>query len=245
MEQATIVTGASSGIGAAIARHVVDRGPVTTLQRSPGPAGTTHRAVDLSDLELAVEAVTEAVHDVWSPPGDGGPGRVVLVHAAATIAPIGFAGEVDADAVLAAVRLNVGAAFAVGQAFLAAVADRSGRRQLCQFTSGAATTVYEGWSSYGPAKAAVDHWVATVAAEQSRRGGVEVVGVSPGVVATAMQEVIRDTDERDFPPVGRFRDLHADGDLRDPDVVADEVWSLLDGDVPTGEAVDLRTRRPG
>lgn len=240
MGQATIVTGASRGIGAAIARRGVDRGPVITLQRTPGPSGTAHRAVDLSEPDRAAAATTAVVDEVAASND-----RVVLVHAAATIAPIGFAGEVDTTAVLDAFRLNVGAAIAVGQAFLAAVAGRPGRRQLCHLTSGAATSVYEGWSCYGPAKAAVDHWVATVAAEQARRGGVEVVGVSPGVVATAMQELIRDTDVHDFPRVDKFRDLHERGDLRDPDQVADEVWALLDGDVPTGEAVDLRTWRPG
>ncbi len=239
--QRTIVTGASGGIGAAIAARASARGPVVTIQRSPGPAGTTHVAADLSDGDRAVAAVDTALGLVDAAAGGSPGGRVVLVHAAATIQPIGFAGEVDTSAVVAAMQLNVVAAIAVGQAFLSAVRGRPGRRQLCQLTSGAAGSVYAGWSTYGPSKAAVDHWVATVAVEQAERGGVEVVGVSPGLVATGMQELIRDTDARDFPRVDKFREAHEAGELRDTDAVAAQTWALLDGDVPTGEAVDLRT----
>ncbi len=235
---ATVVVGGSRGIGAAIARAATARGPVATVQRSPGPPGTSHLAADLLDVRRARAAVGRAVEEVA--PADGPVDHLVVVHAAATIEPIGFAAEVDPDAYARAFDLDVRAAMVVGAAALAALAARPGRRQLVQLTSGAASSTYPGWSAYGPSKAAVDHWVATVAEEQRERGGVEVLAVAPGVVATAMQEVIRATDAHDFPRVEKFRDLHRRGQLRDPDVVAAQLWELLDGPVRSGATVDLR-----
>lgn len=234
----TVVTGASRGIGAAVARAGRERGAVVTIQRTPGPSGTTHVAADLLDPAAARAALRQALDRPAATAVDGD--RIVLVHAAATIAPIGFAAEVDPDAYSRAFDLDVRAAVVVGAAALASLAGRPGRRQVVQLTSGAAGSVYPGWSAYGPAKAAVDHWVAIVGEEQRRRGGVEVLAVAPGVVATEMQEVIRATEVEHFPRVGKFRDLHARGDLRDPDDVAAELWDLLDGVDRSGQVVDLR-----
>ncbi len=165
----------------------------------------------------------------------------MFVHAAATLHPIGFAGEVDASAYRRQVLINSAAPQVLGDAFVRAVADRGVEGRLVMLTSGAASSVYEGWSAYGPAKAAVDHWVRTVGAERDRRGGrCRVLAVAPGVVATAMQEEIRATPEDRFPAVARFHELHEEGELRDPEVTARDIWRLLDRDLPNGEVTDLR-----
>jgi hypothetical protein len=108
-------------------------------------------------------------------------------------------------------------------------------------SSGAARSVYEGWSAYGAGKAALDHWVRTAGAEQERRGGrVRILAVAPGVVETAMQAQIRATDAADFPEVQRFHELAERGELRAPEEAARDVWSLLDRELPNGAVVDLR-----
>ncbi|MEX0834806.1 MAG: hypothetical protein WD010_01855, partial [Nitriliruptor sp.] len=68
---------------------------------------------------------------------------------------------------------------------------------------------------------------------------VRVLAVAPGVVATDMQVAIRATDAADFPNVDRFRDLHASGELADPDDVAARLWRRLD-DPGAGPVTDLR-----
>jgi benzil reductase ((S)-benzoin forming) len=112
---------------------------------------------------------------------------------------------------------------------------------LVIISSGAAHSVYEGWTSYGAGKAAVDQWVRTAGAEQSHRGDrCRVLAVAPGVVATAMQEQIREMPERDFPEVAKFVELHESGALREPETVAREILDLIDRDLPNGAVVDLR-----
>jgi NAD(P)-dependent dehydrogenase (short-subunit alcohol dehydrogenase family) len=109
-------------------------------------------------------------------------------------------------------------------------------------TSGAATSIYPGWSSYGAGKAALDQWVRVVGAEQAERGGASVVAVAPGVVATDMQSEIRSVDSGDFPRVHKFRDLHASGDLTEPDEAARRFWEVLEAGTDPGEVIDLRDR---
>lgn len=234
MTSLVVVTGASRGIGRAVAAAAPAGSRVVDVSRS-GADGVEHLPADLADPG-AWGQVAAAVAEIVS---ETAPERAVLIHAAGTLAPIGFAGEVDGDAYARAVVLNSAAGQVLGDAFLRAT-GAVGRREIVMLTSGAATTPYEGWSSYNAGKAALDHWVRTVGAEQRRRGGATVVAVAPGVVATAMQEQIRATDAHDFPRVGKFVDLHEQGRLADPDTVARQLWAVLDGELESGAVLDLR-----
>lgn len=231
------ISGASGGIGAAMAASVPwDGARVVDISRS-GAEGLDHVEADLADPSswAGVAATFEE-----SLSGFTG-GVAVFVHAAGTIDPMGFAAEVDATAYERNVLLNSAAPQALGRAFVAAAAGRPGRRHVVMLTSGAAKSVYPGWSSYGAGKAAVDQWVRDVGAEQDIRGGVRIVAVAPGTVDTGMQARIRETPEEAFPQRQKFLDLHQEGKLTDPAKVAAQVWALLDdGDVENGAVVDLR-----
>ena len=168
--------------------------------------------------------------------------RVVFFHAAGTLTPIGFAGEVVPAAYRRNVLVNSAAPQVLGDAFLRAAQTTRARCDLVFISSGAAHSIYEGWTSYGAGKAAVDQWTRTAGAEQARRGGrCRVLAVAPGVVATAMQEEIRRTAARNFPQVSRFLELHKTGALREPDEAAREIWALLARDFQNGAVLDLRT----
>lgn len=232
-----IVTGASRGFGHAVADTVPFPATVVDISRS-GPAGDgiEHLAADLADpgsWQQVGDAVTRLVRRF-----DGQ--RIVLVHAAGTLAPIGYAAEVEPETYARNVVLNSAAGQVLGARFLAAVGGLHGRRELVLVTSGAAGRAYRGWSAYGAGKAALDQWVRSVGAEQADRGGVGVYAVSPGVVATGMQAEIRRTSARDFPDVERFRTLHERGDLLDPHEVARQLWTVLDRGLEPGAVIDLR-----
>jgi len=237
------ISGASSGIGAALAATVPWRdATVVDISRSGGTPGTEHLPADLADPDAW--SLVEAHFLARLARADAG--RAVFVHNAGTLDPMGPAGAVDSRAYAANVLLNAAAPQVLGHAFLRAVADFPGEAQLYLLTSGAATKPYPGWSSYCGAKAGVDHWVRTVGEEQRARAAAglpacRVVAVAPGVVATPMQEQVRATDPSLFPAVTRFRSLHDAGELRDPADAARQLWSLADRDLDHGAVVDLRT----
>ena len=230
------ISGASSGIGLAMARSVPwpDARVIDISRR--GAKGLVHHAADLAD-----PAAWPGVRSLFAREVKGFDGeRVVFVHSAGSIEPMGFAGEVDALAYTRQVLLNAAAPQVLGEAFLAAARDTSAACFLLNIGSGAACNPYRGWSAYCAGKAAMDHWVRTVGAEQGERGGAQVLSIAPGIVATAMQEQIRATDAEDFPDADRFRALHRDGALRAPDDAALDLWASIDRNLPNGSVVDLR-----
>lgn len=239
------VSGATSGIGLAIARSVpFSPARVIDASRRGAPPDAASPAVHLA-ADLATPAgwdVLAACFERELAAFDGE--RAVFFHNAGTLDPIGFAGEVDARAYRANVLLNSAAPQILGDAFLRAARSTRARCDLVMVSSGAARSVYEGWSSYCAGKAAMDQWTRTVGAEQARRGGRgRVIAVAPGVVATEMQAQIRRTAEHDFPDVARFHGLLSEGALRSPDEVARDLWSLvLDDAIENGAVLDLRTR---
>ncbi len=230
------ITGASSGIGAALARTVPwEDARVIGVSRRVPPVGE-HLPTDLADPSSWERLGSSFRQELAGFEGD----HVVFIHAAGTLEPIGFVGEVDSPAYQQNVLLNSAAPQVLGQLFLAAVRDVSADRHLLMLTSGAATRVYPGWSSYGAGKAAIDQWVRDVGAEQDIRGGVKVLAVAPGTVDTGMQARLRDTDEENFPKRQKFVDLHQSGQLSEPDQVGLQLWALLDRDLDNGSVLDLR-----
>jgi benzil reductase ((S)-benzoin forming) len=231
------ISGASSGIGRALAETVPwDDTRIIDVSRS-GADGLEYVKADLSDphdWSLVHDSLTSEVAEF-----DGD--RAAFIHCAATLEPIGFAGEVDPKAYAAQVVLNSASPQVIGDMFIRAVEPLDIDADFVVLTSGAATSVYEGWSAYGAGKAAVDHWVRIAGAERRARGSrLRVLAIAPGVVATPMQDYIRTMSEERFPRVERFVDLHEGGDLRDPHDAARAIWRLLDGSVENGAVLDLR-----
>ncbi len=231
------ITGASGGIGQALVETVPwSDANVAGIGRRPA-RGARHLAADLSDPASWAVVGDDMTREVAGFVGE----RVIFIQAAGTLEPIGFAGEVDADAYRRNVLLNSAAFQVLGGYFLAATASLGNtRRQMLILGSGAAHSVYPGWSSYGAAKAAVDQWVRDVGAEQEIRGGAEVLSVAPGTVDTPMQAAIREVGDRDFSQRGKFVDLHQSGALSDPVDVARSIWDLLSQGRRSGSVLDLR-----
>ena len=202
-----------------------------------GAPGLEHFQADLSRPES-----WSAVAELFAKELDGYEGEhVVFVHSAGTLEPMGFSGEIDPAGYARQVLLNSAAPQVLGDAFLRAARSCKAPCTLLFIGSGAATTVYEGWSAYCAGKAAVDHWVRTVGAEQERRGGhCRLLAVAPGLVETAMQEQIRAVTEEVFPQAERFRELSRQGAMRSPDAAARDLWDLVCEGRPNGSVLDLR-----
>ncbi|MGD2044135.1 MAG: SDR family NAD(P)-dependent oxidoreductase, partial [Acidimicrobiia bacterium] len=182
MSDLVFITGASSGLGRALADTTPFPATVVDISRSGPPEDTAieHITADLSRPEEwpgVGEEFKRLINEL-------APGRIVFIHAAGTLTPIGFAGEVDTEAYAANVVLNSAAGQVLGHLLLQAVAGRDASVDLVMISSGAASSVYAGWSSYGAGKAALDQWVRNVGLEQKERGGARVCAIAPGVVAT-------------------------------------------------------------
>jgi benzil reductase ((S)-benzoin forming) len=237
------ISGASAGIGAALAVSTpYADARVIDLSRRGGVV--EHFAADLADPADWVRVEEHFAAELAGFDGE----RVIFVHNAGTVVPIGPAATVDAAAYAKAVLLNSAAPQVLGRAFLRATAGLDCERHLVMLSSGAATKAYPGWSAYNAGKAAVEHWVRSVgleeaAVERESAGAVKgcrVIAVAPGVVDTAMQGEIRAVDEQAFPAVERFRELKRSGGLITPEEAAAGLWAVIEAQYPTGSVLDLR-----
>ena len=235
-----VITGASRGIGAAIAVAAASAGAtVAGCNRSASSSAASHELIaDLSEPESwgAFARWYDGLVDELSPQ------RCVVVHNAATLTPIGFAGEIDPAGYQANVLLNSAAPQVLGSAVIATATRAQVPTVLVQLSSGAGRSPYAGWSSYCASKAAVDMWVRSVGLEQATRGDlVRVLAIAPGVVATEMQAEIRASEGSAFPDVGRFQSMHAEGNLSDPGEVGARIWNYATSDTwDNGAVADLR-----
>jgi len=184
-----LITGASTGIGAEAVRLFCKVGArVAATARSAdkltalaSETGALALPCDVSDFAAmqAAFAAAEAAHG----PTD------ILINNAAVIDPIAMLAEADPAAWGALIDINVkGVFYGMRLAMPGMLARGSGT--ILTLSSGAAHNALEGWSGYCTSKAAAA--MLTRAAHREGAGrGLRVMGLSPGTVATPMQEAIR------------------------------------------------------
>jgi len=230
------ISGASAGLGAALAATIPFDADLVDISRRGGTPGAFHVAADLADPASWPVVADDFDRRLSTFDGD----TVVFIHNAGTLVPLGSAGRVDSEEYTRNVLLNSASAQVLGQAFLQAVAGKPYHQHLIMVSSGAAKNPHEGESSYCAGKAAIDQWVRTVGLEQDRRSpSCRVISVSPGAVDTDMQAELRASTEEQVPDAQRFRELDALGLLAKPEDVARSIWSLLDRDLPNGTVLHI------
>lgn len=221
-DRVAVITGASRGLGAGMARFFLDRGlRVAVCARTRPPfddnAHSLARALDVTDQAGVASFCTETVErfgriDVW-------------INNAGLLAPIGPLRKNDPAEFARHIAVNVVGTFHGSQAFIRHLHDRGGDGVLVNISSGAARNAYAGWSAYCAGKAAVDRMSESIALEENRHG-LRVHAVAPGVIDTDMQDMIRQCDPSQFPQVQKFVDLKNNDNFSTPDFVAEGILKL-------------------
>jgi NAD(P)-dependent dehydrogenase (short-subunit alcohol dehydrogenase family) len=193
-----IVTGASRGLGLALARALARRAWALILD-ARGPAALEAAARELGEL-TAVAAIPGDVTDdrhrraLLHAAGD----RIdLLVNNASALGPSPRPGlaEYSLAELERVYRVNVIAPLALAQLVLPRMPD-GGR--IVNVTSDAAVEPYEGWGGYGSSKAALEQCSAILAAEHP---ALKIYAVDPGDMRTQMhQDAFPGEDVSDRPP---------------------------------------------
>ena len=191
--QTAIVTGASRGLGRAIAvRLASEAAAVVAIARSASELDDT-----VALIRRSGGRATGVVLDVTDGPAFGravdeigerlGPVRL-LVNNAAVIAPLGPAWQVSADEWWRLIETNVRGPFNGAHAVLPAMtADRSGR--IVNIASGVGLQSRANLSAYATSKAALIRLTEALAIEAADYG-VSVFAVDPGYMTTAMSHYL-------------------------------------------------------
>jgi NAD(P)-dependent dehydrogenase (short-subunit alcohol dehydrogenase family) len=159
-----VITGASQGLGRAMARALAERG--WSLIVDARHAGQLAAAVGGLGAAGGLGAVTTIPGDVTDP------AHRAAIAAAIAPAEIEQVYQTNVLAPLALIQLLAGPLTAAGG-------------MVVNVSSDAATDAYPGWGGYGSAKAALDQLTAVLAAEEP---GVRWYAFDPGDMRTAMHQ---------------------------------------------------------
>ena len=195
-----LVTGASRGLGAVIARVLAERGydlvigarGEESLERVRDQLAGQRRVV-----AIAGDITDAAVRRRWIDAAGELGGLDVLVNNASELGGIGPLMTFDVQRFGRVFPVNTGAPIALIQLAVPLLAARHGL--IVNITSDAAHGAYAGWGPYGASKAALELLTRTLAAELLDHG-VSAVLVDPGDMRTQMhQEAFPGEDISDRP----------------------------------------------
>lgn len=213
------ISGASSGIGAALARSVPFAGARVIGISRRAPEIGEHVAADLADPASWPSVVASFEAELSGHAN----GRALFLHFAGDGAPHGHTIDADPDRYAASVLLNAASGQILGQRFLQACRDAGVHATLAVCSSPAALFAHRGTAQYAAGKAALLQWTEIVRAEESPRGSV-VFAVIPWATDTAMlRDAIRQPVETN-PLSGEISALAAAGGLATAEEVAAEIW---------------------
>ncbi len=188
MSRHVIVTGASRGIGAAVAQHFIDAGDsVVGLSRSgDAPAGCAAAlAVDVADSVAVAEAVKDAI-------GRFGPVAVAVANAGIT--HDGLALRMSDEQWREVLATNLDSAFYTARAVLASMV-RARAGSLIFMGSVSPYLGVPGQANYAAAKAGLVGLARSLAKEVASRS-ITVNVVAPGFIDTDMTQALGEGGEQ-------------------------------------------------
>jgi 3-oxoacyl-[acyl-carrier protein] reductase len=185
--QTALVTGASGGIGGAIARALHSQGAQVMV------AGTRREALSTLAKELGegshiglADLVDPAAVDRLVKDAETAMGRIDILVNSAGITRDALALRIDDESWRVVIEVNLTAAFRLTRATLRGMLRRRHGRVI-GVTSVVAVTGNAGQANYAAAKAAMIGMSKSIAAEIAGRG-ITVNCIAPGAITTAMTE---------------------------------------------------------
>jgi NAD(P)-dependent dehydrogenase (short-subunit alcohol dehydrogenase family) len=201
MTSIALITGASRGLGATLARFLATRDfslvlnarSERELTRLADELRATGATVHSQAGDIANDATRGALVDIARDLG----GLDLLVNNASTLGGIAPLARVNVATLDRVLNVNLVAPLALTAQALPLLAARRGL--VVNVSSDAAVGAYPGWGVYGASKAALDLATRTWANELSTRG-ISLVAVDPGDMRTDMhQEAFLGEDISDRP----------------------------------------------
>ena len=214
-----VLTGASQGLGLALARELAARGWRLVLDArdadrlraaAAGLPGGPHRVVpgDVADPAHR-RALVVAAAELG--------GADALVNNASTLgaSPLPPLADLDPATYLRVLQVNLVAPVALAAGLAGQLRARRGR--VLNVSSDAAVSAYPTWGGYGSAKAGLDHASRVLAAEEPL---LRVYAVDPGDLRTALHQAAFPGEDISDRPL--------------PESVVPAFVRLLEGDLPGG-----------
>lgn len=239
----TIITGASRGMGLAIAQQLLAAGhELLCISRK------TNEALDGKceqwPHDLARAASVSSRLETWlKSKADTHYESATLINNAALLPRVAALGHIPLQELEDGIRVDLEAPLLLTSSFLRATENWAGTRKVLNISSGLGRRAMASQALYCAAKAGMDHFTRCVALEEAQKSnGAKVVSLAPGVIDTDMQVQLRSSDPKEFPDIGYFTGIKEQGVLVSPEDAASRVIAYLAradfGSNPTGDIRD-------
>ncbi len=231
----TLITGASRGMGQAMAHQLLAAGHelLCIARHADEELAARARAAGLPCEQWTVDLanpgpVAERLRQWLVPRAGALPASLNLINNAGVIPSIAPIGQVPASELASALRVGLEAPMLLTGAFLEATANWTCPRKVLNISSGLGRRAMASQAAYCAAKAGMDHFSRCVALEEALRPhGAKVCSLAPGVIATDMQAQLRSAPAELFPDRGNFRALKDQGMLLSPEDAGARVLAWL------------------
>jgi NAD(P)-dependent dehydrogenase (short-subunit alcohol dehydrogenase family) len=231
----TILTGASRGMGLAMAEQLLKPGhTLLCISRHVNPSlATLAEAQDAMLIQwtedLAQGAAVSHKLDAWLvSQGAAGFTNATLINNAGVMPHITPLSQSDADDLAQALRVGLEAPMQLSAAFLRATETWPGVRKVLNISSGLGRRAMASQATYCAAKAGMDHFTRCLALDEALKpNGAKVCALAPGVIDTDMQVQLRSADDVQFPDRKGFAGLYQSGQLSTPAEAAQSVLAVL------------------
>jgi benzil reductase ((S)-benzoin forming) len=215
MKHITILTGASRGMGLAMAEQLLASGhDLLCISRKKNDAlglraSSAGRLCEQWPQDLARPEVAASKLEAWLAAQDTGAfASVTLINNAGMLPRIAPLAAIPAADLADAMRVDLEAPLLL--------------------TSGLGRRAMASQAPYCAAKAGMDHFTRCIALEEADRpNGAKVCSLAPGVIDTDMQVQLRSADASQFPDIGNFTGLKDKGALASPAQAAARVLAFL------------------
>ncbi|HEY4069603.1 MAG TPA: SDR family NAD(P)-dependent oxidoreductase [Burkholderiaceae bacterium] len=240
-----ILTGASRGMGAAIAGQLVATPDhrVLCLSRQRNAALDDAPGCEQWAIDLAQPIEAAARVQAWLAALDGNVfASATLINNAAALTRIGSVADCSDDELSSALRVGIEAPLLLTAAFLRATREWAASKRVLNISSGLGRRAMAGQATYCAVKAGLDHFTRSLALDEAQRpNGAKVVALAPGVIDTDMQVQLRAGDPAAFPDRANFVALKEKGQLTSPQDAAARILAYLDrADFGTNPVADVR-----
>ena len=143
--------------------------------------------------------------------------EVLLINNAGIIAPVQRLSDQEQDHAQEIFQVNTIAPIQLMRKFLRECEARDAQLTILNISSGAGRRAIPSWANYCASKAALDMFSETLQLEEREKGKkTRIYAVAPGVIATDMQENIRNSKPKDFSSLETFQQLFEDDQLQSP-----------------------------
>lgn len=240
-----ILTGASRGMGAAIARQLLapDHRLLCLSRQRNAALDAAGAGCEQWTIDLVQPVEAAARLGAWiSAQGSRAFASATLINNAAALTRIGAIEDCSDAELSASLRVGIEAPLLLTAAFLRATRTWSANRRVLNISSGLGRRAMAGQAPYCAAKAGMDHLTRALALDEAQRpNGAKLVSLAPGVIDTDMQAHLRAGDPVAFPELANFVSLKEKGQLTSPEDAAARVLAYLNrADFGSNPVADVR-----